>query len=176
MLNHKAGVMTDKKMRQAFQAALDMEPIMIGGFGNKDFYRLDPGLFFPEQPWHSTVGAKLYNQHDKDKARRLLKEAGYAGQPMRWATTREYEFMYKNAVVAKQQLEQVGFTVDLQVVDWATLEQPHAEARAVGRGLDRLRLHRRPGQPHRVPLQLVGQVVQRGEGAAAGRAARARAT
>jgi len=121
VLNHKAGVMTDKKMRQAFQAALDMEPIMIGGFGSKTFYRLDPGLFFPEQPWHSTVGAKLYNQHDPDKAKRFLKEANYARQPVRWATTREYEFMYKNAEVAKQQLEAAGFNVDLQVLDWATL-------------------------------------------------------
>src|SRR5258705_164929 len=91
------------------------------GFGSREFYRLDPGVFFPEQPWHSTASAKLYNQKDKDKARRLLKEAGYAGQPVRWVTTREYEFMYKNALVAKQQLEEVGFTVDLQVVDWATL-------------------------------------------------------
>ena len=121
VLNHKAGVMTDKKVRQAFQAALDMEPIMIGGFGSKTFYRLDPGLFFPEQPWHSTASAKLYNQHDAEKAKRLLKEASYARQPVRWATTREYEFMYKNAEVAKQQLEQVGFNVDLQVLDWATL-------------------------------------------------------
>ena len=31
--------------------------------------------------------------------------------------------MYKNALVAKQQLEEVGFKVDLQVVDWATLVQ-----------------------------------------------------
>ena len=29
--------------------------------------------------------------------------------------------MYKNALVAKQQLEEAGFAVDLQVVDWATL-------------------------------------------------------
>ena len=47
VLNHKAGVMTDKKVRQAFQAALDMEPIMIGGFGSKDFYRLDPACSSP---------------------------------------------------------------------------------------------------------------------------------
>ena len=40
--NHKQGLMTNKKIRQAFQAALDMEPIMAAGFGNKDFYRLDP--------------------------------------------------------------------------------------------------------------------------------------
>jgi peptide/nickel transport system substrate-binding protein len=29
--------------------------------------------------------------------------------------------MYKNAEVAKQQLEDAGFVVDLQVLDWATL-------------------------------------------------------
>jgi peptide/nickel transport system substrate-binding protein len=121
VLNHKAGAMTNKKLRQAFQAALDMEPIMIGGFGHKTFYRLDPALFFPEQPWHSTVSANLYNQHDADKARKLLAESGYAKQPIRWMTTREYEFMYKNAEVAKQQLDKLGFNIDLQVVDWATL-------------------------------------------------------
>jgi len=119
--NHKAGLMTSKKLRQAFQAALDMEPIMAAGFGSKTFYRLDPGLFFPEQPWHSAVSANLYNQKDPEKARRLLKEAGYVKQPVRWITTKEYDFMYKNALVAKQQMEDVGFVVDLQVVDWATL-------------------------------------------------------
>ena len=121
VLNHKAGLMTNKKLRQALQATLDMEPIMIGGFGFKEFYRLDPGLFFPEQVWHSTASAALYNQRDTNKAKRLMKDAGYTNQPVRWVTTREYEFMYKNALVAKQQMEAVGFAVDLQVVDWATL-------------------------------------------------------
>ena len=44
----------------------------------------------------------------------------------------EYEFMYKNALVAKQQLEEVGIVVDLQVVDWATLNHRDREAGAVG--------------------------------------------
>jgi peptide/nickel transport system substrate-binding protein len=124
VLNHKQGLMTSKKLRQAFQAVLDMEPIMIAGVGSKDFYRLDGALFYPEQAvWHSSVAVTAYNQKDKDKARRLLKEAGYAGQPVRWITTKEYEWMYKNALVSKQQLEEVGFKIDLQVVDWATLVQ-----------------------------------------------------
>jgi peptide/nickel transport system substrate-binding protein len=49
VLNHKQGLMADKRVRQAFQAALDMEPIMAAGFGNKAFYRLDPSLMFAEQ-------------------------------------------------------------------------------------------------------------------------------
>jgi peptide/nickel transport system substrate-binding protein len=123
VLNTKQGLMADKRIRQAMQAALDMEPTMLAAMGHKDFYRLDPGLFFPEQTWHSKAGAALYNQHDKEKARRLLKEAGYQGQPVRWSVTTEYEHHYKPALVAKNQLEEVGFKIDLQVADWATVVQ-----------------------------------------------------
>ena len=124
VLNHKQGLMTDKRLRQAIQAALDMEPIMAAGFGHKAFYRLDPGLLHVEQAqWHSKVGGEHYNQRNPARARQLLKDAGYTGQPLRWITTKEYEWMYKNALVARQQLEAVGFKIDLQVVDWATLVQ-----------------------------------------------------
>jgi peptide/nickel transport system substrate-binding protein len=127
-LNHKAGLMTNKALRQALQAALDIEPIMRAGLGHTMFYRLQPGLFFPEQPWHSVAGAHLYNQRDKEKAQRLLKEAAYARQPVRWITNNEYAFMYRTALVAKQQLEDVGFVIDLQLVDWAT--QSHVTQKA----------------------------------------------
>jgi peptide/nickel transport system substrate-binding protein len=124
VLNHKQGLMTDKRIRQAFQAALDMEPIMAAGFGNKAFYRVDGSLMFLEQPqWYSRAGAELYNQRNPARARTLLADARYAGQPVRWITTKEYQWMYKNALVARQQLEAAGFKVDLQVVDWATLVQ-----------------------------------------------------
>ena len=124
VLNHKQGLMTSKKLRQAFQAALDMQPIMAAAVGHPLFYRLDPGLWPPEfLLWHSQAGGAAYNQKDKEKTRRLLKESGYAGQPVRWLTTQEYGWMYKTALVAKQQLEDVGFKIDLQVLDWATLVQ-----------------------------------------------------
>jgi len=112
VLNHKQGLMTSKKLRQAFQAALDMEPIMAAAVGHPLFYRLDPGLWPPELVlWHSKAGGAAYNQKDKEKARRLLKEAGYTGQPVRWLTTQELGRFYKIALVAKQQLEEVGFRV-----------------------------------------------------------------
>src|SRR5215470_15480228 len=122
--NHKQGVMANRKVRQAMQAVLDDEPIMTAGIGNKDFFRLSGTLFFPEQTaFYSTAGVTGYNLKNKQRARALLKEAGYTGQPVRWVTTKEYEWMYNTAVVAKQQMEEVGFAVDLQVVDWATLVQ-----------------------------------------------------
>ena len=42
-------------------------------------------------------------------------------------TTQEYPYMYGGAIVAKQQLETVGFTIDLQVIDWATVVERRAK-------------------------------------------------
>ena len=123
VLNTKQGLMTDRRLRQAIQAALDVEPMMLAGMGHKDFYRLDPGLFFQEQAWHSRAGAALYNQRDRDKARRLLRESGYQGQPVRWIVTTEFEHHYKPSLVGKAQLEEIGLKIDLQVSDWATVVQ-----------------------------------------------------
>jgi peptide/nickel transport system substrate-binding protein len=123
VLNTKQGVLADKRLRQAFQATLDVEPMMLAAMGHKDFYRLDPSILFQEQALYSKTGAALYNQHDKEKAKKLLKEAGYAGQPIRWIVTTEYDHHYKTAIVAKGQLEEAGFKIDLQVSDWATVVQ-----------------------------------------------------
>ena len=122
--NHKQGVMANKKVRQAFLAVLDMEPIMSAAIGNKAFYRVDGALFYPEQAaFHSQSGVTGYSQKNPARAKALLAEAGYKGEPVRWITTREYDWMYNSALVAKQQMEAAGFVVDLQVLDWATLVQ-----------------------------------------------------
>jgi peptide/nickel transport system substrate-binding protein len=122
--NHKQGVMANRKVRQAMQAALDMEPIMMAAIGHRAFLRIDGALYFPEQGlFHTQGGVTGYNLKNKDRARALLKEAGYAGQPVRWITTKEYEYMYNSALIARQQMEEVGFKVDLQVLDWATVVQ-----------------------------------------------------
>ena len=122
--NHKQGVMTNKMVRQAMQAVLDMDLVMRAAIGNSAFFRVDGALYFPEQGiFHTLGGVTAYNQKNKERARALLKEAGYAGAPVRWITTKEYDYMYNSALVAKQQMEEVGFKVDLQVVDWATVVQ-----------------------------------------------------
>jgi peptide/nickel transport system substrate-binding protein len=123
VLNKKEGLMTNQKLRQAWQAALDMEPIMKGVAGGRtEFYRMDSSLAFVENtPWHTKIAGLPWNERNKEKARRLLKEANYQGQPIRFMTTQEYKWMYDFALLSKQQLEEAGFVIDLQVVDWATL-------------------------------------------------------
>ena len=123
VFNKKEGLMTNQKLRQAWQAAVDIEPIMKAvAAGKPDFYRLDPSLMFQEvAEWHTKLAGLPYNERNVEKAKRLMKEAGYKGEPIRFIATKEYKWMYDFAVMMKQQMEDVGFVVDLQVVDWATL-------------------------------------------------------
>jgi peptide/nickel transport system substrate-binding protein len=125
VFNKKEGLMTNVKLRQAWQAALDIEPIMKNVAGGKsEFYRMDSSLAFPEiVDWHTRIPGLPWNERNREKARQLLQEAGYRGEPVRFVTTQEYKFSYDLALLTKQQLEDVGFVIDLQVVDWSTLVQ-----------------------------------------------------
>src|SRR5215216_8175247 len=80
-----------------------------------------------QTPWHSTAGEEHYNVNAPDLAKQKLQEAGYDGEPLRFMTTQEYSYMYGEAIVAQQQLEAVGITVDLQVMDWATVLERRAK-------------------------------------------------
>jgi peptide/nickel transport system substrate-binding protein len=125
VFNKKEGLMTNKKIRQAALAALEMDSIMTAGYGQKDFWRLDPSIMFKEQIWWTDAGSKSYNQNNIAKAKKLLGEAGYKGSSLRWLTgPLEYNF----SLVAKGQLEKAGFKVDLQSVEWATLNERRGKA------------------------------------------------
>lgn len=111
-----AGKLKDLKLRQAIQAALDMEDILE--VASEGVGRLDPGFFFREQAFYSTAGSELYNQKNPQKAKQLLKEAGYKGEPLVMVTNTDYDYMYKAALVVLQQLKKVGFNIKLEVYDW----------------------------------------------------------
>ena len=116
--------MTNQKLRQAWQAAIDIEPIMKNVAGGQ--HRVLPdGLV----AWHPVGDHGL--AHEARRACRgtsatrtrpsgSSQEAGYKKEPIRFMTTQEYKWMYDFALLTKQQLEDVGFNIDLQVVDWAT--------------------------------------------------------
>ena len=122
-INHKDGLLTDRTIRQALQAALPIDDMLFAAFGDDKFFVVD-GPMYPEGwAWRADDGTELYNQNDPQKAAELLEEAGYDGTPLRILTSRQYEFHYKMAEVAQMALEAAGFTVQMDVVDWATLGQ-----------------------------------------------------
>lgn len=120
-VNHKAGLLTNRDIRKAVQAALPFDDMMFAAFGDDKFFATEAAMYPEGWPWAVTNGTELYNINDPAVAAEHLEAAGYDGTPLRILTSRQYEFHYKMAEVAKISLEAAGFTVEMNVVDWATL-------------------------------------------------------
>lgn len=125
--NTAEGPFTNQKLRQAWQASLNCEEIMMVGFGDPEFFQVVPEHFPEGNPFHSKAGAEVYNKGDLEAAKKLLAEAGYDGTPIRILNSKAYEFHHRMALVMAENMKAVGFNVELDVVDWATLIQRRAE-------------------------------------------------
>src|SRR3989475_10197388 len=96
VFNKKEGLMTNAKLRQAWQAAIDIEPIMknVAG-GPPEIYPVGPR---PPPPRNAARATKApgapWNEHNREKARKLLQEAGYKKEPIRFVTTQEHKWRY----------------------------------------------------------------------------------
>ena len=108
----------DVRVRQAIQAVLDMDEIMDAATDGN--YKLNYGFAYPNQPDYVTTGKATYNQKDPAKAKKLLAEAGYKGQPVILLTNKDYTSMYNAALVVQEQLKSVGINAELKVTDWPT--------------------------------------------------------
>src|SRR5437588_10559734 len=83
VLNKKEGLMTSQKLRQAWQAAIDIEPIMknVAG-GHREFYRMDSSLIMAEiAAWHTQLSGLPWNDRNRDKPTPLLHQAGSSKGP-----------------------------------------------------------------------------------------------
>jgi peptide/nickel transport system substrate-binding protein len=124
--NASAPPTDDIRVRQAIQAVLDMDEIMDAATDGN--YKLNYGYAFPNQPDYVTAGKDTYNQKDPAKAKRLLAEAGYKGQPVVLLTNKDYSSMYNAALVVQEQLKSVGINAEVKVVDWPTSVQMSQKA------------------------------------------------
>jgi peptide/nickel transport system substrate-binding protein len=120
VLNMRSPLLDDLRIRRAIQTALDHSTIMLAAFG-EGYYELTPELVPGAPIWYSEVGSEYFNVNDPEAARRMLEEAGYDGTPLRIMATQEIQQEYNATLTMKQQLEEVGFVVDFQVFDGATL-------------------------------------------------------
>lgn len=127
VFNKQKGVFSDQRARKAVQLAFSQSEAMRAGFGRDELIRIDPSLSGEETIWYSTEGADDYDQPDPERARALLDEMGYNGEPIRWAATQEYMSYYLMTEYIIQQLEGIGMEVDMQVMDWATLASQQSD-------------------------------------------------
>jgi peptide/nickel transport system substrate-binding protein len=78
-------------------------------------------MMYKETIWHSDSAKSLYNQRNAARAKQLLTEAGYRGEPLILMASPSFQQFFNAGVPIKAQLEEVGINVDLQTPDWPTM-------------------------------------------------------
>ena len=121
---NKKGVFGNPKLRQAVNHAINKYDLLSLAFVNEKFFKLEPAYMRAEQVnWYTDAGKENYDVYDVEKAKQLLREAGYNGQEIVILTSSDYQYHYDSAIVAQQALEAIGMKTKLDVTDWATLLQ-----------------------------------------------------
>jgi len=128
VLNTKGGATANVKVRQAMQAALNVPDMLAAAFGDPALFDVDGSVYGKGAAFYDGVNTRGFNQRDPKKAAQLLKEAGYKGEPIRLLTSTQFDYFYKQTLVAKENLEEAGFKVDVQVMDWASVTQKRTNA------------------------------------------------
>ncbi|MCF3936274.1 ABC transporter substrate-binding protein [Acuticoccus sp. M5D2P5] len=118
-LNNREGPTADKRFRQAVMYAMDrefMRDVIWNGFGTvaKGPVSSKTNFFDENLPDYG---------HDPDKARALLDEMGYDGTPVRLLPLPYGETWQRWAEAVKQNLEEVGITVEIEATDVAGWNQ-----------------------------------------------------
>jgi peptide/nickel transport system substrate-binding protein len=108
-----------KLMRQAVQAAINAEAVMQA-YGPSELWNLCASMWACDGFWENDTSVELFNQNNPEKARALLEEAGYDGEPILLHNPTDFPTIQILGPVVKSQLEAVGFNFDYRAIDFAT--------------------------------------------------------
>lgn len=108
------------KIRAALTYGFAQKDFLDAVVGNEKYYFECKSLFPCGTPLESNKGWED-RYGNLAKAREMIKAAGYDGTPIVLMQSTDLASLANLAPVAKQQLEQMGFKVELQAMDWQTL-------------------------------------------------------
>ena len=119
LINSVQAPTNNAKLRQAMQAAVDMKEVMTAATDGN--FKLNHSFVYPNNPYFNDAGKPYYSVNDTKKAKQLLAESGYKGEPIVMLTNKDYQYMYKSALVMSEQLKDLGVNIKLEVLDWPTM-------------------------------------------------------
>lgn len=110
-------LLSDVRVRRALAHAIDTTRLVEArteGLGQPNASAV-PRSSAAHTPAHD-AGYK----YDPDLARKLLKEAGYDGRVIKLQANQRLAYLYDTAILLQAMLKEVGFNVELEILEWAT--------------------------------------------------------
>jgi peptide/nickel transport system substrate-binding protein len=113
----KDPLLKDVRIRRAIALALDTKEIanaVMQGLAKPNNSALPVS-----SPYYDAVQATGFKP-DLEAAKKLLREAGYKGQPIKMIANKRYVEVYDSAVIAQAMAQQAGINIETEELDWAT--------------------------------------------------------
>ena len=134
--NHLHPPFNDKRVRQALLPAISQTDFMQAINGpDPALFTTGVGVFTPGTPLANDAGlAPLLGPRSVDRARALLREAGYTNQPMRLIGPTDILAPAAMTQVGADLVRRLGINADVVITDWGTTVQRRTSREPVERG------------------------------------------
>ncbi len=134
-LNHLQPPFDDVRLRRAVLMSVDQEEYMRASNGDDPaLWKVCRSIYPCGTPYASETAAATLMKGDLDAARRMLQEAGYAGQKVAIINPTDYPQIGGLGQVTADRLRRIGMNVDLQESDWGTVIQRRTSREPVEKG------------------------------------------
>ena len=135
-LNWLHAPFNNKKMRQALLPAINQADFVMAATGTDESnFRIGTGFFPPGSPMANDAGLEpLMGPRDIDKARRLIKEAGYNNEAVRLLGPTDTVATAAMAQVTADLFPRLGFNFEPTLLDSASVTQRRRSMEPVEKG------------------------------------------
>ncbi|WP_159995187.1 ABC transporter substrate-binding protein [Roseomonas sp. 18066] len=135
-LNHLQAPFNNKLVRQALQLAVNQEDYMRAIVGDDTaLWKSMPSFFTPGTPLYTEAGAeRLKGPRNYDRARAMLKQAGYAGEKVAMLVATDVPITKAQGDVTADMLARIGMNVDYIATDWGTVGSRRTNKKPVAEG------------------------------------------
>jgi peptide/nickel transport system substrate-binding protein len=125
--NHLHPPFNDLKVRQAVAHAISQPDYMNAAYGDPKYWRECYAYWVCGSPNGTEAGSEAYRKPDLAKARALLKESSYRGEPVVLIGGSDIPAYQQMSLVTADLLKRIGFNVDMQLSDWGTASARRAK-------------------------------------------------
>jgi peptide/nickel transport system substrate-binding protein len=134
--NHLHPPFNDKRLRQAILPAINQADFMSAIVGtDPSLYMTDVGVFTPGTPLANDAALEpLRGARSVERARALMREAGYTNQPIRLIGPTDILAPSAMTQVGADLVRRLGFNADIVLTDWGSTVQRRTSREPVERG------------------------------------------
>ncbi len=132
--NHLVPPFNDVRVRQAAMLSMNQDALLRTQVGIPELYKTCMSVYPCGSPLASNKTPGLTEKPQFAKARELLKEAGYKGQPVVLLHATDSPSLAKLPPLVAQLLRQGGFTVDMKSMDWGSVVARRAKKEPAEQG------------------------------------------